>query len=145
MLLLSSQAILALTVVALWLKGVGISLAQVVIRVRSRRYARPEDAQMMGYAPVDEDERVERLSRAWRNELETTPAFLALSFAFVLTGGPGSPFWAICLCFVLCRYAQGWAQFRLRQPHRTIAFLGGLAATAALALLLLARAVGAVA
>jgi uncharacterized MAPEG superfamily protein len=139
MLILSSLTVLALTVIALWLKGVAISLSQVVIRVRSRRYTRPEDARMMGVAPSSQDERVERLSSAWRNEHETAPAFVALSIAYVMSGGVANPFWLICASFVACRYAQGWAQFTLLQPHRTIAFLGGLAATTTLAVLLLTR------
>jgi uncharacterized MAPEG superfamily protein len=119
-----------------------MSLAQVVIRVRSRRYERPEDARMMGYEPKQEDERIERLSRAWRNETEATPAFLALAFAYVLTGGAAYPFWIICLTFVVGRFVQGWAQVTLRQPHRTIAFLVGLAASIAMVTLVAPRIFG---
>lgn len=138
----NSQEVLALTVVALWVKAATLSLSQVIIRVRSKRYGRPEDAQMMGYAPVEEDERIERLSRAWRNEAEATPAFLALAFAYVLGGGTAFPFWIICVCFVTARYAQGWAQFTLRQPHRTIAFLLGFAGSTAMAGLVLRDVMG---
>lgn len=137
--ILTSQEILALAVVALWVKGALMALAQVAIRVRSKRYGRSEDARMMGYEPAEEDERIELLSRAWRNEFEATPSFLALAFAYVLGGGTPSPFGIICLCFVAGRFAQGWAQFTLRQPHRTIAFLLGFAASMAMAGLVLAN------
>lgn len=136
---LESQSILALTVVALWMKGAMLSLTQVAIRVRTRRYARPEDARMMGHPAQPEDERIERLSRAWRNDLEATPAFLALAFVHVLTGGLPMPFAIICLVFVVGRYGQGWAQFSLAQPHRTIAFLIGFSASLAMLVLVLAR------
>ena len=135
--ILTSQEVLALTVVALWVKAAALSLSQVAIRVRSKRYGRPEDARMMGYTPAAEDERIERLATAWRNELEATPVFLALAFAYVLGGGRAYPFGIICLCFVAARYAQGWAQFKLRQPHRTIAFLMGFAASIAMTVLVL--------
>jgi uncharacterized MAPEG superfamily protein len=131
--ILTSQEVLALTVIALWVKAAVLSLSQVAIRVRSKRYARSEDARMMGYAPAAEDWRIERLSGAWRNEFEATPTFLALAFAYVLGGGTACQFGMICLCFVAARYAQGWAQFTLRQPHRTIAFLLGFAASIAMA------------
>jgi uncharacterized MAPEG superfamily protein len=140
--ILTSHGILALTVVALWAKGIVMSLCQVVIRVRSKRYGRPEDAQMMGYAPEAEDERIKRLSSAWRNEFEATPAFLALAFVHVLSGGTAHPFWLVCLCFVAGRFAQGWAQFTLRQPQRTIAFLFGMAASIAMAVLVLMDTLG---
>lgn len=141
--IVTSQEVLALTVVALWVKAAALSLSQVGIRVRSKRYGRPEDARMMGYALAREDERIERLASAWRNELEATPSFLALAFSYVLGGGTAYPFGIICLCFVAARYAQGWAQFTLRQPHRTIAFLLGFAASIALALLVLHNIMGA--
>ena len=137
MLYLTSHQILALSVCALWMKGAALSLGQVLIRVRTRRYVRPEDAQMMGLDPKAEDERVERLAGAWRNELEATPAFLALAIVHVLVSGSAHPFGLICLCFVVARFLQGWAQFSLRQPLRTLAFLLGFAATFALAVLVL--------
>lgn len=134
---LTSQTVLALTVVGLSAKAAIMSLSQVVIRVRSKRYGLPEDARMMGYAPMEEDGRIELLSRAWRNELEATPSFLALAFAFVLGSGGVYPFWIICLGFVAARYVHGWAQFSLSQPHRTVAFLFGFGASVAMAVLTL--------
>ena len=139
---LTSQGILAATVISLWSKGVLMSVAQVVIRVRSRRYERPEDAQMMGYEPKAEDERIERISRAWRNEFEATPAFVALAFVYVLNGGQIYPFGFACLVFVISRFAHGWAQFSLRQPHRTIAFLFGLAASVAMVVFVIQQTLG---
>jgi uncharacterized membrane protein YecN with MAPEG domain len=138
----SSQEILAWTAVALWCKAAALSLAQVVIRVRSRRYARSEDARMMGYAPAQEDVRVERLALAWRNETEATPAFVALAIAYVLGGGAAFPMSVVCTAFVAGRFWHGWAQFGLKQPDRTIAFLIGFAASMAMAALVLHNAIG---
>lgn len=140
-----SHTILALTAIALWTKGVVLSLAQVAIRVRTRRYARAEDARMMRQSVQPEDPRIERLSRAWRNELEATPAFLSLAVVHVLTGGSAMPFAAICLIFVAGRYVQGFAQYRLAQPQRTIGFLLGLGASFAMVPLVLWRICGAAA
>jgi uncharacterized membrane protein YecN with MAPEG domain len=134
---LSSQEILALTVFALWCKAALLSLSQVVIRVRSRRYARSEDARMMGYLPAQEDERIKRLGLAWRNETEATPAFVALATAYVLEGGAVYPMSIICVLFVAGRFVHGWAQFSLRQPHRTVSFLVGFGASLAMAVLVL--------
>jgi uncharacterized membrane protein YecN with MAPEG domain len=119
-----------------------MSLMQVGIRVRSRRYGRQEDARMMGYPPAQEDERIERLASAWRNELEASPAFLALAIAYVLDGGSSTPFWIICMVFVAARYSQAWAQFTLRQPHRIVAFLVGFAASISMALLVIGHSFG---
>jgi uncharacterized membrane protein YecN with MAPEG domain len=138
----TSQNILAYTVVALWCKAAVLSLSQVAIRVRSRRYARSEDARMMGRARAEEDERVNRLALAWRNETEATPAFVALAIAYVLTGGATYPMSITCAAFVVGRFWHGWAQFKLQQPHRTIAFLIGFAASLSMAALVLENTIG---
>lgn len=96
----------------------------------------------MGYETQTEDERIARLSSAWRNELEATPLFLMLAIVCVLLGSETFAFEAICVFFVAARYAHGWAQFTLRQPHRTIAYLVGLAASLAMAGLVLMHLLG---
>jgi uncharacterized MAPEG superfamily protein len=127
------SAVVAFAAIALWTKGAIMSLGQVVIRVATRRYARLEDARMMGREPASEDSRIERLARAWQNEHENTPLFLALSFAYVLAAAPATGFEILCATYVTARYVQTWAQFQLWQPLRTIAYLVGLGAAAVLA------------
>ena len=126
-----------MTVFALWGKAAALSFLQVAIRVRTGRYARPENARMMGHEPEREDERIARLGLAWRNEAEATPIFIALAFAYLICGGPAGPMTILCVVFVAGRYGHGWAEFRLLQPHRTIAFLAGFAASATMAVLVL--------
>lgn len=91
----------------------------------------------MGYSPAREDERVGRLGLAWRNETEATPAFVALTVAYVLVDGAAYPMSILCLLFVAGRFVHGWAQFSLKQPHRTASFLVGFAASLAMAVLVL--------
>lgn len=132
-----------LAILALWLKGMAISVSQVIIRFRSRTMARPEDARMLGFALASsEPVQVEALQQAWRNEAEATPPFLAICVGYILLGGGGSAFSWILAMFVLARWGHGWAQATARQPHRTFAWIIGVAATAALALLAVMKVVG---
>ena len=132
-----SAVILAATTVALFVKGVALSYLQVRVRVSSRRFARDEDARLMGVASAPEPDIIERINGAWRNELENGPIFLALAASYVLLGGSSGTFFHACSGFVVARVLQSWAQICAMQPLRTIAFLAGLAATLALAALVI--------
>jgi uncharacterized MAPEG superfamily protein len=88
---------------------------------------------MMALAPTTEPEIVERISGAWRNEVENGPIFLAVAAGFVLLGGAASPLLAVSIIFVSARWFQAYAQVQALQPHRTFAYLSGLASSIALA------------
>lgn len=134
----TSIAAFGLAAVTLWMKGMIVSWAQVAFRVRSRSLVRPEDARLLKVAPAShEDPRVRRLEDVWRNELEASPATMALSAAYVVSGGAAAGFaWALA-AFVVARLAQGISQNGRLQPARTIAWLAGVAASGAIAAMLL--------
>lgn len=127
----------ACATLALWMKGMIIAWAQVAIRIRTRSLVRPEDARLLNVAPARfEDPRVARLGEVWRNELEASPATLALAAGYVLLGGDALVFsWALA-AFVAARFVQGATQYGQAQPARTLAWLLGVASAAIIALLL---------
>jgi uncharacterized MAPEG superfamily protein len=136
----TSIAALAAAALALWIKGMITSWAQVTIRVRGRALVRPEDARLLKVAPVDaEDPRVLRLAEVWRNELETSPAIMAMAAAYVLAGGGAAAFPWVLAAYVASRFGQGWSQYRQLQPARTLAWLASVASAAFVAILLSAR------
>ena len=124
------------TAITLFLKGIVLSYLQVRIRVRGRTFERAEDARLMGLPPRSEPELVGRVAAAWRNELESTPAFLALATGYVLIGASGWPLLLSAAAYVTGRLLQAYSQIRGLQPHRTIGYLVGLVASAGLATML---------
>ena len=63
----NAARVLALAALALWGKGMALSAAQVIVRVRSRAVTRPEDARLMRVAPATaEHPLVDTLGAAWR-------------------------------------------------------------------------------
>jgi len=139
----ASARALALVTIALWLKAMAMSTVQVVVRIRSRSVTRSEDARLMRI-PVSAREHplVDSLGDAWRNETEATPIFLALSGAYVILGGASVAFGLILLTYVAMRWVHGLMQATSSQPGRTLAWLGGVAATIAVTVLLLIQIAG---
>jgi uncharacterized MAPEG superfamily protein len=129
--------------IALWLKGIALSLTQAWIRVRNRTMTLPEDARMLRVPQASEDHpRVRVLAQAWRNELEASPALMALAVSYVLLGGADPAFrWALGV-YVIARCVQGFAQATARQPSRTLAWLVGVVAASCVAVLLLHQLLG---
>lgn len=128
-----AATVFAALAIALWLKGLLMSGVQVWARVRGRAFARPEDAAMMGRAPQAEPVLARRAGEAWRNETENSPVFLAIAAAAVLLGVSPVQIAAAGAAFLLARLIHAWAQIAALQPLRTLAWLAGLGATAALA------------
>ena len=126
-------AVFASLAVLLWVKGLVVSWVQVRTRVRRRAFARPEDAAMMRTTPAPEPLPAQRAADAWRNETENGPAFLAIAVAAVLAGVPWVTLAVAGALFLLTRCGHAWAQIAGLQPHRTFAWLGGVATTLALA------------
>lgn len=129
-------AVLAATSIALFIKGLMLSYLQVRFRFRGKAFERPEDARLMGLSPRPEPDLVHRVSAAWRNDLESTPAFLSLAASYVLLGGAASALLAVSVAYVGFRVFQAYAQIAALQPHRTIGFLGGVLASLALVVLI---------
>lgn len=134
----SNAAALGGAAIALWLKGMAMSLTQAGIRIRTRTMTRPEDARLLRTPQAaHDDRRVQVLAQAWRNELESSPALMALATPYVVLGGASPAFgWALGV-YVVARFAQSFAQATARQPSRTLAWLAGVAAAGWIAILLL--------
>lgn len=135
-----SLTVLSAIVVTLFAKGVVLSYLQVRSRFRSRRYALPEDARLVGVLPQPEPQIVERIQANWRNELENTPIFLLMATCFVLLGGGATPLAVVSAGYLPARVLHAIAQLRALQPYRTLWYLCGLLASAVLAGLLCQRA-----
>ncbi len=133
-----SIAVVAALAVALWFKGLWLSLVQVRARWRARAFQRPEDARMLGLPPGEEPAIVARAAAAWRNELENSPLFLITAVIAALAGVRPGALAGVGAVFVLARALHGHAQVGARQPLRTIAWLAGVAAHAALVALVVA-------
>lgn len=133
-------AAFAAATLALWAKGMIVSWAQVAFRLRGRTMVRAEDARLLKVAPAAaEDPRVQRLDAVWRNELEASPATVAIAAAYVLAGGDHAAFpWALAF-YVAARFAQGASQYGQLQPARTLTWLAGVGSGMLIASLLAAR------
>jgi uncharacterized MAPEG superfamily protein len=117
------------SLVVLFLKMYANSLVQIVARVTSKQFARPEDAAFFakGAKAADKDHRVAELGSAcWRNDLENIPAYLFLSLGFVLAGGSATATAAYAAIFCLARIGHTFFYLKQAQPHRTVAYMGGL-------------------
>lgn len=130
-----TATIFAAASITLFMKGLVLSYLQVRWRVRGRAFERPEDARLLGLPPRPEPDVIQRVAGAWRNELENTPAFMSLAAGFVLLGGAPSPLLLAAGVYVGSRSFQAFAQIKALQPHRTIGFLGGVLASAYLAVM----------
>ena len=131
--------VFAATSIALFIKGIVLSYLQVSWRVRDRAFERPEDARLMSLPPRQEPDVIGRVAAAWRNELESTPAFVSLAAGYVLLGGSALPLLLASVAYVGARSFQAFAQIRALQPQRTIGYLGGVLASASVAVMTGAR------
>ena len=119
---------LALAVAALWLKHVGLAIAQVLYRVPRRMVLSPEDLRYAGVR-VAEDEFLARTHGVWRNDHETVPIFLAAALVFAaIVGKPQSAAWLFG-AFVLTRYVHMVVYLAAMQPARAFAWLGSACIT----------------
>jgi len=119
----------SVTVTLLVLKCLATSLLQAFVRVRNRRYVRPDDARFFGRdaEPAEEEHiLVQRGAGVWRNDLENIPFFFFLSLAMVLAGADVEWTLACCGIFVLARVSHSAFYFVPRQPFRNIAYQLGM-------------------
>jgi glutathione S-transferase len=117
----------ALTVVALFVKMLGVALFQGVMRMRHNTFARPEDAECYGDGEAASAELpiVDRGQRTLRNDLENIPIFLFLAWCYVeLNLWPGGALLYFGL-FVATRYLHTATYLKPLQPYRTIAYAAG--------------------
>ncbi|WP_205527325.1 MAPEG family protein [Solimonas sp. K1W22B-7] len=120
----------ALSAVVLFLKMFGISLYQGYCRIGRQQFKNPEDAAFVHRAPATEElPQVQRAARAWLNDVENIPIFLALGIAYVQLGlsAAAAP-WLFGL-FTLARIAHTLCYLAGLQPWRTVAYSVGIGST----------------
>ncbi|WP_252109344.1 MULTISPECIES: MAPEG family protein [unclassified Halomonas] len=117
----------AMATVLLFVKMWATGLYQGYHRITKMTFKTPEDARMAGKEPAQEElPQVQQASKAWSNDLENIPIFLALGMAYVLVGAsPGLAMW-LFMGFTAARYAHTLAYLARLQPWRTIAYGVGL-------------------
>ena len=129
----------ALCVVVLFFKMFAISLYQGFHRIGRQQFCNPEDAAFVGRAAAPEElPQVQRAARAWRNDLENIPPFLALAAVYVaLQLSPSLAPWLFG-GFTLARIAHTVCYLAGLQPWRTMAYAVGIGCLLAIACLILA-------
>ncbi|SDO45112.1 MAPEG family protein [Vreelandella arcis] len=118
----------ALATVLLFFKMFAISAYQGVHRIGKLTFKTPEDAALAGQKAAKEElPQVQRAARAWLNDLENIPIFLALGVAYILVGAsPGLAAWLFPV-FTVARYLHTLFYLGGIQPWRTVAYLVGVA------------------
>ncbi|TPV93350.1 MAG: MAPEG family protein [Myxococcales bacterium FL481] len=135
---MSAPVVFAVLAVALFLKLVALISVQGVVRLRSRRYAQPEDAACWT-GEHDDHPVAQQAQLALRNDGENVPLFLALQAAYLTLHGPPGVALAIGAVFVATRWLHGVVYVWPRQPARTLTYGVGLVCMIALAGLCLAE------
>ncbi|MCB9600902.1 MAG: MAPEG family protein [Sandaracinus sp.] len=113
----------ALTLLALYLRFVGLTLVQGRARLTGHVFRHPEDAAHWGgEARARELEVVERAQAALRNDGESQPFFLLAALVWVLVGVEGAIAAGAFGLYVVARTLHAWWMLRPRQPARNRAF-----------------------
>ena len=108
------------------LKMAAVGTYTSVLRLGRKVYATPEDYALQGLPRrTTDDEDIERVRRAHRNDLENVLPFFVVSFLYVLTrpsyGAAVIYLWG----FLAARVLHSIFYIRGAQPHRTVAFVVG--------------------
>ena len=113
----------AVASVLLYVKMFATSLYQGFQRISKKTFKTPEDAALVGKAPAQEElPQVQKAGKAWSNDLENIPIFLALGVAYVLVdASSGLAVW-LFMTFTVARYCHTLFYLAGLQPWRTIAY-----------------------
>ena len=111
----------AVASVLLLLKMFATSAYQGFHRIGKGVYKTPEDAALVGREAAKEElPQVQRAAKAWLNDLENIPIFLALGVAYVWVGAaPGLAVW-LFVSFTAARYFHTLFYLLGIQPWRTV-------------------------
>lgn len=123
----------ALSTVLLFLKMFATSLYQGFHRISKRAFVTPEDAALVGRPALTEElPQVRRASRAWLNDLENIPIFLASGAGYIwVEASPAAAAWLFPV-FVAARYSHTLFYLAGMQPWRTIAYGVGISSQLAM-------------
>jgi len=135
---LSSGALLAVFAVVcalLVLKAQMLAAATAATRGKLKKFINPEDAVWLGGEHVNpDDERVQRMLRAHRNDLENLLPFFAGGTLYILSGAASTAGAAYFGVFLLARYAHTFAYLKQKARMRRDAFTLGWLVTIAMSI-----------
>jgi uncharacterized MAPEG superfamily protein len=111
----------AICAIVLFLKMFGLSLYQGYHRISRMTFRTPEDARFVGRTPAAEElPEVQRAAKAWLNDVENIPVFLALGLVYVLVGAsPAAAPWLFGV-FTGARILHTLSYLAGLQPWRTL-------------------------
>lgn len=119
-------AIFALVCALLVMKAQVLGAATAATRGKLKRFLNPEDAAWLGGEHVTpDDERVQRIFRAHRNDLENLLPFFIGGALYLHTGAATAVGAAYFSAFLLARYAHTYAYLRQKARVRRDAFAVG--------------------
>ena len=129
----------AMAAVLLFLKMLAIAVYQGYHRIGKMTFKTPEDAAFVGKQPAQEElPQVQRAARAWSNDVENIPIFLALGVAYVwVDAAPGLAVW-LFMGFTAARYMHTACYLAALQPWRTVGYAIGVVCMLAMSTLILA-------
>ncbi|XP_066140038.1 prostaglandin E synthase-like [Euwallacea fornicatus] len=110
------------------LKMCGLTLLTIFQRYKNKVFISEEDMKMRPGATVETHPDVERVRRAFQNDLENIPAFLFIALAYLFIQVPD---WVVHFLFYLFLIARTmhsivYAIYVVPQPARAICFVLGL-------------------
>lgn len=125
--MVEGQLVIATCVVILFFKMFAISLYQGYFRISRKAYQTAEDARFAGVAPQPQElPQVQQAAKAWRNDLENIPMFIALVGVGVWVGSDVAALGGWAMAFTLARIAHTVCFLAGWQPWRTLAFGAGI-------------------
>ena len=126
---LSSHALLpvfAVVCALLVLKAQVLGAATAATRGKLKKFINPEDAAWLGGEHVNpDDERVQRIFRAHRNDLENLLPFFIGGVLYILSGAATTAGAAYFVVFLLARYVHSFAYLKQKARLRRNAFTLG--------------------
>lgn len=119
----SVLSVYAICVVVLLLKMLTISCYQGYFRLRSQIFTNPEDAAVFRRsAEFEECPQVRRGAKAWSNDLESIPLFIALGGLAVAVDAPGVMSQYLSGLFTVARVLHTVTYLAGVQPWRTVSY-----------------------
>lgn len=116
-------AAFASVLILLAFKAQVLAAATATTRGRLGRFLNEEDATWLGGVHVNpDDERVQRIFRAHRNDLEALLPFLIVGSVYVASGASSGVGIVYCAVFLVARFAHTFAYLRQRPRIRRDAF-----------------------
>ncbi|XP_050300074.1 prostaglandin E synthase-like [Anthonomus grandis grandis] len=110
------------------LKMCGLTLLTIFHRQKNKTFISEEDTKMRG-GTVESNPDVERVRRAFLNDLENIPAFLIIGLAYLFVGVPNWVVHMLFYLFLIARVCHSfvYAVYVIPQPARAICFVLGFA------------------